>query len=141
MDWVWGEEGPWNRALDMTLIKSLTGMRSLRLQINHSVEAGFHYQARAWGNELALFKSEHLELVHRMAILPLIDVEVYVGDRSPPLILGALWSAEDRKEYANVIRKIILDHNGAAKYTKGLENWDAYVVQGCVREQEGALGS
>ena len=130
MDWVWGEDGPWNRALDMTLIKSLTGMRSLRLQINHSVEAGLrdqaNYQAIAWGNELALFKSEHLELVHRMAILPLINVEVFVGDRSPPFNLDTLWTAEDRKEYADAIRRIILDPNGAAKYTKGLEDWDAY---------------
>ena len=134
MDWVWSEDGPWNRALDMTLIKSLTGVRSLRLQINHSVEAFTHYQAKMRGNEIALFKPEHLELVHRMAMLPLLNVEVFVGDRSPPFNLDALWTAEDRKEYAEAIRKMLLDPNGAARYAKGLEDWDAY--KECVGEQE-----
>ena len=125
MDWVWGEDGPWNCALDMALIKSLTGLRSLRLQINHSVGAWSYQQARALGGAFALFEPGHLELVHRMAVMPLANVEVFVGDRSQPHNLNTLWTAEDRKEYAEGIRKILLDPNGT-KFAQGLEDWDRY---------------
>ncbi|KAF6232490.1 hypothetical protein HO173_009370 [Letharia columbiana] len=84
MDWVWGEDKPWNHVLGMTLIRSLAGLRSLRLQINHSMYATLFQEAKARGNELGLFQTRRLDFVHKMAILPLTNVEVFVGDLSQP---------------------------------------------------------
>ena len=113
MDWVWGEDEPWKRALSTTLTRSLAEMRYLRLQINHSVDAGFHQRAENGENELALFETRHLDLVRSMAKLPLVDVEVYVGERSQPRTLDDYCMAKARKEYAETIRKVLLDPNGA----------------------------
>ena len=135
MDWVWEEDKSWNIALDMELLQSLTGLRSLRLQINHSVPTGYHQLAKAWGNQLNPFERGHLELVHRMAIWPLLNVEVFVGDRSEPRDLDAIWMVEDKKAYAEDIRKILLDPNAASKFTKGLVEWDAH--KRGLREAEG----
>ena len=121
MDWVWGEDKPYNRVLGMTLIKSLTGLRSLRLQINHSMEAALYQQMKARGNELGLFQTRYLAFVHKMAVLPLINVEVFVGDRSQPVNVDALWTAEDRMEYAEGIRKLLADPRGAELYTQKQE--------------------
>ena len=112
MDWVWGEDQPWNDALNMTLIRHLSGLRSLRLQINHSMSAALYQEAKARGNELGLFQTRHLGFVHKMAILPLTNVEVFVGDRCQPQDANALWTAEDRMEYAEGIRKILLGPKG-----------------------------
>ena len=97
----------------MTLVRSLTGLRSLRLQINHSMEAAFYQKAKARGNVLGLFQTGNLDFVHKMAILPLTEVDVFVGDRSQQLEVDTLWPAEDRMEYAKGIRKILLNSRGA----------------------------
>ncbi|CAD6571180.1 MAG: hypothetical protein ASARMPREDX12_004156 [Alectoria sarmentosa] len=118
MDWAWEEDKAWNRALGMTLIRSLTGLRSLRLQINHSMEAAFYQKAKARGNVLGLFQTGNLDFVHKMAILPLTEVDVFVGDRSQQLEMDTLWTAEDRMEYAEGIRKILLNSRGAEIYAQ-----------------------
>ena len=116
MDWVWDEDKSYNRALGMTLIKSLTGLRSLRLQINHSMEAAHYQQMRALGDEL--FQTRYLAFVHKMAVLPLTNVEVFVGDRSQSSYVELLWTEADRMEYAEGIRKILLDPKGAEIYAQ-----------------------
>ena len=118
MDWVWDEDEHWNRVLDLTLIRSLTGLRKLRLHIDHSVEASFYQEAKARGDTLGLFQMRQMEFVDKLAILPLTDVEVFVGDRSPPERLYGLWTADDRIEYAEGIRKVLLNPRGAEKYAQ-----------------------
>ena len=109
MDWVWEEDDLFNRVLNPTLIRSLTGLRCLRLQINHSMDTAHYQGAKAREDELGLFQTRHLGFVRTMAVLPLVNVEVFVGDRSQPLNVDALWTAEDRVEYAEGIRRILLD--------------------------------
>lgn len=77
-----------------------------------------HYQImRALGDDL--FRTRYLALVHKMAVLPLTNVEVFVDDRSQPWrYVDLLWTAEDRMEYAEGIRKILLDPKGAEKYSQ-----------------------
>lgn len=118
MDWVDEGDKPWNRVLGVTLIRSLTGLRKLRLQINHSMEGAFYQKAKARGNQLGLFQMRQVGLVDKLAILPLTDVEVFVGDDSPPQRVNGLWTAEDRIEYAEEIRQILLNPRGAEKYAQ-----------------------
>lgn len=81
MDWIWVEEKIWDRPFSAKLIKSLTGLRILRLQINHQMDAMFQYVAKAWVNEFSCFEWGHLDLVRKIAMLPLSKVQVFVGDR------------------------------------------------------------
>ena len=56
-----------------------------------------------------------------MAILPLTNVEVFVGDRSQPWIVDGLWTVHDRIEYAEGIRGILLNAKGAQIFAKEQE--------------------
>ena len=134
MDWVWDEDKPYNRVLGMKLIKSLTGLRSLRLQINHSMEAAHYQQMKAFGDDL--FQTRYLTFVHKMAVLPLTNVEVFVGDRSQSWYVELLWTAADRMEYAEGIRKILLDPKGAEIWAQNQE-WLQRFSPTRQREKEG----
>ena len=94
MDWVWEEADLFNRVLNPTFIdiRSLTGLRFLRLKINHSLETAHNQEAKAREDGLGLVQT-HLEFVRKMAVLPLVSVEVFVGDHSQPLNVDALWTA------------------------------------------------
>lgn len=150
MHWDCGEEILWNRVLGMPLIRSLAGLRSLRLHINHSIKAAFYQKVKARGNnELGLFQTRHVESVHRMAILPLTHVEVFVSDFSQARKLEALrmaedltaedwtaeywtaeyWTAEDRTEYGEGIRRILLDPQGAEIYAREQEELKEFYRQ------------
>lgn len=129
MDWVYEDDKSWNRVLRMTLIRSLIGLRTLRLQINHSMKAEVYQFAKARGNELGLFQMRQLEFVDKLAILPLTNVEVFVSDfpqlvdyspdeDEPPADTRISWTAGDRLEYAEGIRKILLDPKGADIYAQ-----------------------
>lgn len=134
MDWVYEDDKCWNRVLRITLIRSLIGLRSLRLQINHSMKAKVYQWAKARGNELGLFQMRQLEFIDKIAILPLTDVEVFVSDfpqlvdypsdedeSEPPADTSPSWTAEDRTDYAEGIRKILLDPKGADIYAQKQE--------------------
>lgn len=129
MDWVYEDDKCWNRVLRMTLIRSLVGLRSLRLQINHSMKAEVYQCAKARGNELGLFQMRQLQFVDKLAILPLSDVEVFVSDfpqlvdyspdeDEPPADTSASWTMEDRGDYCEGIRKILLDPKGVDIYSQ-----------------------
>ena len=133
MDWVYGDEKGWNRIFGVKRLRSLTGIRSLRLQINHSMEAALYHEAKVGGDELAFFQPHQHEFVLKMATIPLTDVEVFVSDYptlisdypysdsdsdEPPRALGDLWTAEDRTEYADEIRRILLDPKSAEKHAQ-----------------------
>ena len=111
MDWVYEDDQSWNRALRVTLIKSLTGLRSLRLQINHSMDAALYRGAK----ELGLYPMRQLQFVENLATLSLMDVEGFVSDfprfvddppgfdsddPAPSVNLCPQWTAEDRIEFA-----------------------------------------
>lgn len=129
MDWVYEDEKGWNRILGVKRLRSLTGIRSLRLQINHSMEAALYHEAKVRGVELAFFQPHQHEFVLKLATLPLTDVEVFVSDF--PIVISdypfsdsdvdeprGLWTAGDRTEYADEIRKILLDPKSAEKHAQ-----------------------
>ncbi len=125
INWVSDEYKDWNGALKMKLIRSLTGLRSLRLHINESMGAVSYQEMKAFGRLLGLFLTS--ELVDRLAILSLSDVEVFVSDLPPCIgyfrrkILVDRWTAEERVEYSDGIRKKLLDPKGAELYAQQQE--------------------
>ena len=129
MDWVYEDDKCWNRVLRMTLVRSLIGLRSLRLQINHSMKAEVYQCAKARGDGLGLFQMRQLKFVEKLATLPLTDVEVFVSDfphlvdypsdeDEAPVDTRASWTAEDRMDYAEGIRKTLVDPKGADVYAQ-----------------------
>ena len=149
MDWVYEDDKSWNRVLRMTLIRSLIGLRSLRLQINHSMKAEVYQCAKARGNELGLFQMRLLEFVDKLAILPLTDVEVFVSDfpqlvdypsdedeDEAPVDTRASWTAEDRMDYAEGIRNILLGPKGADVYAQNQKALQEIRRENRVRKKE-----
>ncbi len=128
MDWAYEDDECWDRTLRMTPIKSLTGLRSLRLRINHYMSAALYQSAKVCGNELGLYQIRQLQFVEKLATLSLTDVKVFVSDNhdildafddgDPARRCDLAWTAEDRTEFAEGIRKIILDPKGADIYAQ-----------------------
>lgn len=116
MDWIW-EKQRWD-SVDSNLIRSLTGLRSMRLQIKHSMKARRYGELSARGNQPGTFQSDFPGFMHRLATLPLREVEVAVSDYS--LKITDLWTPENRKEYAQGIREMLLNPKEAETQTFSL---------------------
>ena len=110
----------WSPLLDMPLIRSLTGLRILRLQIDHRMKALCYSELRSQRGEenRSFFHSKELGgFVYRMATLPLTEVEVFVCSRiQPQRGEDVCWTVSDRKEYAEEMRRTLLDPTVAEKY-------------------------
>lgn len=121
IDSVANEEAGWSRVLGVTLIRSLRGLRSLRLQMNHTMDTETYQWFKALG--LGKMMQSRLGFVQRMKVLPLSEVEVFVGEDSGrwPRIGAGMWAAEDRVEFADEIRRVLLDPKGVEKYAQDQE--------------------
>ena len=115
------QEGPWSYVLDMKFIRSLVGLRSLRLQINHKMDAAGYQRIKAlwddsdWRTAIQM----RLRFVQRLKVLPLTEVEVFIGDYSCERSNDKfMFTVEDRTEYADAIRRILLDPKGAESYVQ-----------------------
>lgn len=86
----------------------------MRLQINQSMKARRYLDLSAHGHQVGLSQSYIPNYVHRLATLPLREVEVFVSDYS--LRTPALWTMENRKEYAECIREILLNPKRVRRY-------------------------
>ena len=80
------------------------------------MEARLFRELSAPGNQLGISPSSFSSLMQRMAILPLTEVEIIVGDNLQVRLRKVLWTVENRKEYAEGIREMLLDPKGAEKY-------------------------
>ena len=118
---VANEEAAWSRVLGITLIRSLVGLRSLRLQMNHTMDTETYQWIKALG--LGKMMQMRLGFVQKMKVLPLSEVEVFVCDDSGgwPRKGEVMWAAEDRAEYADAIRRLLLDPKGVEKYAQDQE--------------------
>ncbi|KAI4268147.1 MAG: hypothetical protein LQ337_008019 [Flavoplaca oasis] len=122
MRWGWGEEALWNTALGMTLIRSLTGLRTLRLQIVCNVKKEcWDYNKDRFGH-----LSTYTEGLRKLSILPLKSTEIVIRTstskraRLPGLRhrkdLEDLWENGDREKCAEDLKALLLDPNGADLY-------------------------
>ena len=118
---VANEEAAWSRVLGVTLIRSLRGLRSLRLQMNYLLDTEGYQWIKARG--LDRMMQTRLPFVQKMKVLPLSEVEVFVCDDSArwPRAGAVMWAAEDRAEYADAVRRVLLDPKGVEKYAQDQE--------------------
>ncbi|KAL8928940.1 MAG: hypothetical protein Q9172_000692 [Xanthocarpia lactea] len=106
------EQRAWDNALSISLITTLSGVRSLRLQIVADVE-----------NEQWRHLKENLGLL-RLSTLPLTSVEVSV--RISTYFLGygrgnGLETKRDRDKIADGLQKMLLNPKGAEVYAESLQ--------------------
>ena len=118
IDSVANEEKAWSSVLGLKLIRSLHGLRSLRLQMNDIMDADNYQWMKAHGLDNMI--QMRLGFVQKMKVLPLNEVEVFVCEENEPWPVkdAVLWDAEDRAEFADTIRRILLDPKGGEKYAQ-----------------------
>ena len=108
LDWEWDDGGRvHNQVLSMRLIRSLAGLRILRLQIIEFMHAATFQQMKASGTSVV--HTRHLPFLHKLAALSLTKAEVFVNDSMLYWYTNTKWTVEDRMEYAEEIRKILLN--------------------------------
>lgn len=121
MNWICQREKEWNSALNMATIRSLTGLRALRLRIT------FDPDQELWGHPVDTFvqDSSETEGLWKLSILPLTSAEVAMHTyplRDPCFAFGAWkaddWQQSDMDQCAEEIRQVLLNPKGAETYAK-----------------------
>lgn len=118
MYWHQGGHKDWNSALNIALIRSLHGLRHLRLSIEYSL-ASKDYQftkKNFTGPYRTIFKGG----LEKIATLPLTHVEISVKDSVCTEEDGYehVWSEAERTDYAEGIRNLLLNPKGAEIYAQ-----------------------
>ncbi|KAL8754572.1 MAG: hypothetical protein Q9184_005072 [Pyrenodesmia sp. 2 TL-2023] len=124
MQWGYMGEWPWNRALNLALVKSCTGLRTLRLRITLDMKK------ELWDRFKDGFvqQTDYAAGLRRLSILPLTSAEVVVRTsprRHNNLPLArwekGLWLRSDMDQCADEIRRLLVDPTGAEVYAKHLK--------------------
>jgi hypothetical protein len=117
MTWHWGfQKRAWEKALTLTLIRSLKGLRTFHLYIEQSLlnqEADWE-DTPAW--ETDLLNDMYFEDVMKLKILPLETVTVNITNGSGANERGGQlqWPLAGRTEWAERLKSQLLDPEGAA---------------------------
>ena len=113
MDWALYERKEWNSALNMPLVRSLPGLRNLRVHVTHSMESQLYERVRgSFLNYSSVFDG-----LHKLSTLPLASAEVFVRIPKHSSTDGLL-KAEETKEIANGLQTILLNPEGAEIYAE-----------------------
>ena len=108
----WGHK-KWNTALNMPLVRSLSGLRRFRLCIEREMEARSYENAKS--KNLHYTNYTNYEGLQKVSTLPLTKVEIVA--RKPKNIPGHdLWTKADREDFAEGLRKLLLNPKGAQIY-------------------------
>lgn len=122
MCWSSANVMPWNSALSMALVKSFTGLQTLRLQILCNLEKD------RWDHNKDHFVrlSTYTEGIRRLSILPLQSTEIVVRSAVPTRLEffglhrvanpDGLWQKGDWKRCAEDLKALLLDPKGADVY-------------------------
>jgi len=103
----------WNSSLDMASVRSLSGLRSLRLQIVYSLEARDRRSNHNLNDLLA--NSFYFEGLWRLSTLPLSNVEVAV--RTSRFDVKERWGDQhELDEVADGLKTMLLNPKGAEMY-------------------------
>ena len=127
MEWV---EYQWNKSLNMALVRSLTALRRLRLNIEHKLLFGSYESAKSHN---LLYITTHFDGLKKLSTLPLTEVEIVVES---PIHESEdhLWTKVDRQDFAEGLRTILLNPKGAQIYAEDQLKWK----EKCRREREDA---
>lgn len=110
MEWVWVEEKPWNKAFSMPLVKSMIGLRTLRLNIFYDMEELWHAV-----KDHFLQSTSFTEGLRKLSTLPLTDAEVVFRISGHT---SGLWQKADRDACAQKLRELLLNPDGADIYAE-----------------------
>ena len=131
MVWHWEDDDAWNRIFGMPLIRSLIGLRSLHLQINHSRKNARDRSMEDRGRALGLFRMRAQEFVDKVAAVPLSNVKVFISehypsDNSESRFQDLQRRVENRLKYVGRLRRELLNSMEAemdAREQKQLQEW------------------
>lgn len=112
MNWRWGEEKAWNSALSLALVRSLTGLRTLRLQIHYDMEEHLWHSVK----DRFLQMTSYCDGLRKLSTLPLTSAEVMFRTSSYRGLSG--WRASDRTECAKRLQDMLLDPRGTDIYAQ-----------------------
>lgn len=117
----YSKEKKWNSALNMALVRSLTGLQTLRLKIIYDME---RYLWDAIDDRFVQQNSE-CEGLRKLSILPLTSAEVVIRTSSDPCAKfpraswqKGLWQQPDMDQWAKEIRQLLLNPQGADIYAQ-----------------------
>ena len=118
MSWPHQECWGWNHALILRRIRTLTGLRNLRLGIQYS-QTKENFARLGSSNSWDMIRIKSAEGLCRLAVLPLTSVEVGIWDhrhnhRQPYL----MWDERQKRAFADALRNVLLDPNGEESWAK-----------------------
>ena len=107
----------WNSALNFAVLRSLHGLRHLRLSIDFSLTSRGHVHLK--NHFTGPYRTGYFETLEKIATLPLTHVEIgvtgttYIDDKHDDVIA---WSKAEKTECAESLRNLLLDPRGAEVY-------------------------
>lgn len=124
----------WNSALIMPIVRSLSGLRNLRLFMSYDMgEALYTSVSNAYGWPVGSTLCEGLE---KLSILPLQSVETAMISPKWSSTVGG-WTEAQKKAAAGRIRNLLLNPNGAEVYAEAQRKQKELFRE--EREREAAL--
>lgn len=110
------EHKDWNSALNFAVVRSLHGLRHLRLSIAYSfISKDYEYLKNLFTGSS---RNSYVEGLEKIATLPLTRVELVRRPDYAEFLDGYedLWSKAERTDYAEGLRNLLLDPKGAEVY-------------------------
>lgn len=106
----------WSSSLNMALVNSLSGLRTLRLCITHDMPTELYRHVKTTYIEGYM----HCEGLRRLSTLPLTSVEIVVKNsgHGSKAELDKLWTKNDRNEVAESLQGLLLKPKGAEVYAE-----------------------
>lgn len=113
-DWRRPGDHEWGSALDVAVIKSLTGLRTLRLKIFYDIEERFWHAVK---QHFVQTRSSYTEALWKLPTLSLTSAEVIVRT-SPYSLRHDLWRKNDCDQCARNIQEMLLNPKRAEIYSQ-----------------------
>ena len=109
----------WNKSFNMALVRSLSGLRRLRLNTEQKLLFGSYESAKSHN---LLYIAAYSGGLDKLSTLPLTEVEIVV---ETPFIESEdhLWTKVDRQDLREGLRTILLNPKGAEIYAEDELKW------------------
>ena len=126
----------WNKSLTMALVRSLSGLRYLRLNIEYKLLESKKLLFDSYESAKSfnyLYITSYFVPLQKLSALPLTKVEIVVENRKDAPE-NHLWTKMDRQDFAEGLRKTLLDPKGAEIFAEDRRKWRKQ----CWRQKEDA---